>query len=182
MAALAEGHVAETVRLKLRWSEPADAPLWQAYLGDFDVSKMMARVPFPYTAADAEAGLAQHRANRASGAALNCTILADMLIGGVSLNDIAGDEAWLSYWIAKPYWSRGFASEAVRAMLRYGFDRLGLKAIKAGYQSENPASGRVLSKLGFVQTGIGPHFCRARDIDVEQIDTALTASRWKELQ
>jgi [ribosomal protein S5]-alanine N-acetyltransferase len=182
MAALAEGYVAETVRLKLRWSEAADAPLWQAYLNDFDVSKMMARVPFPYTAADAEEGLALHRANRASGAGLNCTIFADMLIGGISLNDIANGEGTLGYWIAKPYWGRGFASEAARAMVRHGFTALGLNAINAGYQSENPVSGRVLEKVGFVETGRGPHFCRARDIDVEQINTRLTRSRWKELQ
>lgn len=182
MAALAEGYVAETVRLRLRWSEPADAPLWQAYLSDFDVSKMMARVPFPYTAADAEEGLAQHRANRASGAGLNCTIFADMLIGGISLNDISGGEATLSYWIAKPYWGRGFASEAARAMVRHGFAHLGLDAVNAGYQTANPASGHVLAKLGFIETGRAPHFCRARDIDVEQINTRLTRSRWKELQ
>lgn len=182
MAVLAEGYVAETVRLKLRWTAPADAALRQAYLNDFDVSKMMARVPFPYTAQDAQVGLALHQANRASGAALNCTILADMLIGGISLNDIADGEASLAYWIAKPYWGRGFASEAARAMIRHGFEEMGLSAINAGYQGENPASGRVLEKLGFVQAGRGPHFCRARDIDVEQIIVRLTRRRWKELQ
>jgi RimJ/RimL family protein N-acetyltransferase len=182
MAALAQGYVAETVRLKLRWSEPADAPLWRAYLGDFDVSKMLARVPFPYGEAEAEEGLARHRANRASGAAVNCTIVADTLIGGISLNDIADGEATLGYWIAKPYWGRGFASEAARAMVRHGFSELGLNALNAGYFAENPVSGRVLEKQGFVRTGRGPHFCRARDTDVDHVDMRLTASRWKELQ
>jgi RimJ/RimL family protein N-acetyltransferase len=174
--------VAQTVRLTLRWPQSQDSALWAAYLGDFDVSKMLARVPFPYTAEDVTDWLARVEANRASGDAVNCVIMADMLVGGISIHDIAKREAVLGYWIAKPYWRRGFAIEAARAMTRYAFDELGLSALRAGYFEENERSWRILNALGFEETGRSMWPCRARDTEVRHVDLRLTQQRWRELQ
>jgi RimJ/RimL family protein N-acetyltransferase len=174
--------VAQTVRLTLRWPQPKDALLWAAYLNDFDVSKMMARVPYPYAAADAAEWLARVADNRATGASVNCTIIADMLVGGISLNGVSKGEADLGYWIAKPYWGHGFAREAARAMMDYAFIGLGLRAVRSGFFEENPRSGRILSGLGFEETGRGPHPCRARNTDVAHVDMRLTRQRWEAMQ
>jgi RimJ/RimL family protein N-acetyltransferase len=56
--------------------------------------------------------------------------------------------AELGYWIGKPYWNRGYATEAARAVLRYGFEVLGLNRVWAHHFARNPASGRVLEKIG----------------------------------
>jgi RimJ/RimL family protein N-acetyltransferase len=59
----------------------------------------------------------------------------------------------LGYWIGKPYWSKGYCTEAGKEMLRYGFIVLGLNRIHASYLSRNPASGRVMEKLGMIHEG-----------------------------
>lgn len=174
--------VAKTVRLTLRWPQKQDARYWLAYLNDFDVTKTLARVPFPYTAKDADEWMAFTARNRANGAGVNCTIVADTLVGGISLDGIANGEAELGYWLAKPYWRHGFASEAARAMTRYAFETLGLNALRSGYFEENPRSGRILEALGFQETGRGPQSCRARNTEVPHVEMRLTRQQWEAMQ
>jgi RimJ/RimL family protein N-acetyltransferase len=63
------------------------------------------------------------------------------------------DRAELGYWIGKPFWGRGYATEAARALVQYGFDTLGLHRIYARHLTRNPASGRVLHKIGMTHEG-----------------------------
>ncbi len=73
----------------------------------------------------------------------------DVLIGAVSLRIERDDQrAELGYWIGRPYWGQGYCTEAVRAVLSFGFQQLGLNRIYAGHFSRNPASGRVMQKAG----------------------------------
>jgi ribosomal-protein-alanine N-acetyltransferase len=65
----------------------------------------------------------------------------------------AHDRAELGYWIGAPYWGRGYATEASRAVVRWGFEGLGLRRIHASHFPRNPASGRVLEKLGMRHEG-----------------------------
>lgn len=174
--------VARTVRLTLRWPQPQDAALRNAYLGDFDVSKMLSRAPFPYTAKDADEWTQLILRNHASGAGVHCMIIADMLVGGISLDGIANGEAELGYWIAKPYWRHGFASEAARAMTRYAFESRDLTALRSGYFEENARSGRILEALGFRETGRGPQWCRARNTNVPHVEMRLTRQQWEAMQ
>jgi [ribosomal protein S5]-alanine N-acetyltransferase len=60
----------------------------------------------------------------------------------------------LGYWIGKPYWGRGFCTEAARAVLRYAFTELGLNRVHAYHFHHNPASGRVLQKIGMTHEGL----------------------------
>lgn len=62
-------------------------------------------------------------------------------------------EAELGYWIGRPHWGRGYATEAAAAMLDYGFETLGLRTVLAVTLEDNPGSLRVLTKLGFVEVG-----------------------------
>ena len=61
--------------------------------------------------------------------------------------------AELGYWIGKPYWNKGYCTEAARAVLEYGFNQLNLNRIFAHHVKRNPASGRVMQKIGMTHEG-----------------------------
>ena len=64
------------------------------------------------------------------------------------------DVAELGYWIGKPFWGKGYATEAARSLIDFGFTVLGLNRIAARHFARNPASGRVMQKVGMLQTGV----------------------------
>jgi RimJ/RimL family protein N-acetyltransferase len=145
---------ARTERLALRpaWSE--DAPALARIAGDEAVARNLARLPFPYALADAEAFIAS-QAEKACPAQLifRRTHGAPQLIGVAGLDRESGPEAELGYWLARPYWGLGYATEAARAIVDMARHGLRLRRIEAGHFLDNPASGRVLRKLGFRPTG-----------------------------
>ena len=71
--------------------------------------------------------------------------------------------AELGYWIGKPYWRNGYATEAARAILQYGFGQLGLNRIHAGHFTRNPGSGRVMQKIGMTHEGHQPRHVKKWD-------------------
>lgn len=71
---------------------------------------------------------------------------------GFEINHWA-NSAELGYWLGKPYWNRGYATEAARAMVEYGFEELELNRIQARHMEHNPASGRVMEKIGMKYEG-----------------------------
>ena len=76
------------------------------------------------------------------------------LLGNITLRINQSDEhGELGYWIGKPYWNMGYATEATQAVIRYGFEVLGLQRIFAGHFTRNPASGRVMQKAGMTYKG-----------------------------
>lgn len=145
---------ARTPRLTLRPAWIEDAPALATAIAYESVTMRLARLPWPYALADAERFVA---APLPAGEAL-CLILAHddgrtpRLIGGVGIH-CAGAEHEIGYWLTPAAWGRGYATEAGRAMLgiaRYG---LGHQRLVSGHFIDNPASGRVLRKLGFRATG-----------------------------
>jgi RimJ/RimL family protein N-acetyltransferase len=147
---------ARTERLLLRpgWSE--DAPALFAAIADERIVRNLALAPWPYSLADAETFLAREREPRD----VACLIFlrtegAPRLVGGIGFGRKPGDVApEFGYWIARPYWGRGFATEAGAALIANARDTLRLKRLDAGHFVDNPASGRVLAKLGFRPTGV----------------------------
>jgi RimJ/RimL family protein N-acetyltransferase len=169
-----------TQRLALRPFVIADAPRVRELIGAWAVTRMLARVPFPYPPGLCEEWIGKHDARRAAGNAFPLAVtLHNRLIGCVDLIDEPerGQMA-LGYWIAVSYWGFGYATEAARAMLGFGFGWLGLAAIGASHYEENEASARVLGKLGFVETGRGMHSCLARNADLPGVDLELTRDAW----
>ena len=153
-----------TDRLILREFVPEDAPEVQRLVGAREVARTLP-VPHPYEDGMAEEWIASHRP--AFEAARHVTLAVDLredgaLIGCITLHLNAGDQnAELGYWIGAPYWGRGYATEAAKEMLRYGFDELGLRRIYASHLGNNPASGKVLRKVGMSYEGTRPeHFER----------------------
>jgi RimJ/RimL family protein N-acetyltransferase len=155
---------ARTERLLLRpgWREDAPA-LFQA-IADEGIVRNLARAPWPYAFADAEAFLSRDRAHQAPA----CLIFlrtrgAPRLIGGTGLAPLPSGALEFGYWIARPYWGLGFATEAGRALIDHARHALRAKRIAAGHFLDNPASGRVLKKLGFKPTGLtAQHYSAGR--------------------
>ena len=148
---------ARTERLLLRpgWSE--DAPALFEAIADEGIVRNLATAPWPYSLADAQTFLARERGSHDAA----CLIFvrgegARRLVGGIGFGPIPGKVGLreFGYWIARPYWGRGFATEAGRALIANARHTLRLKRLDAGHFLDNPASGRVLQKLGFKPTGV----------------------------
>lgn len=156
-----------TRRLTLRRYEQADAARVAYLAGDYDVARMCGRVPHPYPIAAAYAFFDMLERGQQSGRehAFAVTVPIDGVIGACGLSRIGepGSDTWeLGYWYGMPYWGLGYASEAARALMDWGRDQLGAKVFVAGHFADNPASGNVLRKLGFVPTGTEDLFGLAR--------------------
>jgi RimJ/RimL family protein N-acetyltransferase len=144
---------ARTRRLTLRPGWPEDAPEVARAIGHEAVVRMLSKVPWPYRLRDAEDFLARDRgAEEAFFLILTHEGGSPRLVGGIGLApDEDGHE--LGYWLAPEAWGRGYATEAGRAVVAIARHALGLKGLHAGHFVDNPASGRVLHKLGFRPTG-----------------------------
>jgi len=149
----------QTRRLGLRAFAGGDAERVRELAGAREIADTTISIPHPYPHGAAEqwiehlpqlfeAGLAAHFAitSRESGE----------LLGSVALRDIEREhlQAELGFWIGVPWWGRGYATEAAREVIRFGFGELALNRIYAHHMLRNPASGSVLRKIGMTQEGL----------------------------
>ena len=165
---------ARTPRLTLRPGWPEDAPALARAIAHEAVAMKLAKLPWPYTLADAEwwLGQAQVGDNHPLLIFAHDRGLAPELIGGAGLhpaNEERGCEMEIGYWLTPSAWGRGYATEAARAVVDMARHALGRRRLVSGHFLDNPASGRVLRKLGFAQTGVEKRDCLARG---EQVDCA----------
>ena len=162
---------ARTKRLLLRPGFPEDASALAAAIGDLRIVRNLARAPWPYGPDEAKAYL-----ESASDPLLPSLLITERtssdprVIGGCGLQRRASGAVELGYWVARPHWGRGIATEAATAMVDIA-RTLGFATIEASHFLDNPASGRVLEKLGFESSGIvAPLHCLARG---EQVPARL---------
>ena len=142
-----------TERLLLRPGWPDDASALAAAIANEAIVLNLSKVPWPYDVRDAEAYLGRERvASEADMLIFLRTRGAPRLIGGIGL--VAEDgETIMGYWIVPSCWGLGFATEAGRAVVAMAQDSLRIERITGRHFIDNPASGRVLAKLGFAATG-----------------------------
>lgn len=158
-----------TERLLLRPPRPGDAVRIADLINDFDITRMLSRVPFPYTLAYAEdfiAGLANRDDSTARTFAVEHPDFGVIGIGGLHPSDGPDPQIGpeIGYWLGRTFWGRGFATEMAVALTEWASRRWGRRAAVAGHFTDNPASGNVLEKAGFLYTGeVRPRFCVARD-------------------
>lgn len=145
----------ETERLVLRLPEMSDAEDLSRYAGDIDIARMTARIPSPYPLIAAEIWILQTRAAWRPAGDTSFTVEHEgRLIGGGGVFKRSARSDWeIGYWIAKPFWGQGFGTEIGAALMGYARQQLGAETIVAGHYADNPASGRILEKLGFAYTG-----------------------------
>lgn len=157
----------KTDRLFLRSFQSNDAPAVCAIVNNKSVASTTRSISLPYTVAMAEQWIAPQAKNWLSQSAavfaicwmpeeaFNAPTEGPPLIGAVGLEINDEDEkAELGYWIVESHWGRGVATEAATAVVKFGFEMLCLNKIFASHMVKNPASGRVLEKIGMRQEGV----------------------------
>jgi 8-oxo-dGTP diphosphatase len=173
----------QTPRLILRPLTLADAGIIERYVSDWDVARWTAAIPHPYP----KDGAAEWIGGRDSASEMVLAIVdreKGELIGCIGLEP--GDDAdsgEFGYWIGKPFWSRGYGTEALRAYVAYAFRELGLERVTAGAMPANKGSIRVQEKAGFRKTGERDQDAPARaggKIHVERRE--LDRAGWERLQ
>lgn len=153
----------ETERLLLRPFRSEDAAFVHRHCSEWNVARMLTRVPHPYTRDMAESWIASHEAAWNVGDEVSfCIELGGEAIGTVGLRRTEPGTCNLGYWLGEPWWGRGFTTEAARRAVRFAFEELGAEKLTSGHFSDNPASGQVLEKCGFRYTGEGVEHSVAR--------------------
>lgn len=147
----------QTQRLILRAFTLADASRVQELAGERDVAKMTYLLPHPYPAGLAETWIGSHAENLKKDKEAIFALVekaTQTLIGSMGLRLVREHEkAEVGFWIGKPYWGKGYATEALRAVIEFGFKELKLNRIFGLHFGENPASGRVMEKVGMKYEG-----------------------------
>jgi RimJ/RimL family protein N-acetyltransferase len=146
---------ARTERLLLRPGWIEDAPALLEAVADERIARNLALLPWPYRLADAEAFLSiERRAAEPNMLIFRRTEGAPELIGSMGFGLRPDGETEFGYWLATRHWGRGYATEAGRAAIAMARDSLRLKRLQSAHFVDNPASGRVLAKLGFRDLGL----------------------------
>jgi [ribosomal protein S5]-alanine N-acetyltransferase len=148
-----------TARLTLGAFHIADAEELVRLAGAREIADTTLLIPHPYELDHALAWIANQRKESVRGRAANFAIrLAGEppIVGCAGLRDIDQEhrQAELGFWIGREYWGQGYASEAAEAVIRYGFQTLGLNRICAHHMARNPAAGRVLRRIGMEREGL----------------------------
>jgi [ribosomal protein S5]-alanine N-acetyltransferase len=148
--------VLRTARLTVRPLREADAAAVQAYCSDREVASTTLHIPHPYPEGGAMDWIRTHPDAYASG--LNAVWAMDLqrqgLVGVVGLGlQPTHRRAELGYWVGRPFWGRGIASEAAAAVVACAFDRFGVHRVHAHHFTRNPASGAVLRHAGLRHEG-----------------------------
>ena len=144
----------ETERLRLRRPQLSDAPRVAELANDIDIARMTSTMPHPYGLEDAEAFLARVESSDPSRHAEFAIETEGQFVGMLGFHPMGEDgRPEIGYWLGRPHQGRGFATEAVNAALVWASREWGRRFIMARHFSDNPASGEVLCKAGFLYTG-----------------------------
>lgn len=149
----------ETRRLRLRGIRESDAAAIERLAGARDVADTMISLPHPYPKGEAERYVHAKQAEDQSGQAVTFAIEEKedgRFCGIIEVRQIDREHLLgeLSFWLAVDLWGQGYMTEAVRAVVPFAFNELGLNRLYAYHMLRNPASGRVLEKNGFRQEGV----------------------------
>lgn len=167
----------ETPRLKLRPFVEADASALSALANDADIARMVCTMPHPHAPLLAEGWILIQAANRARGrdAALAITDRSTgALMGAIGAHRQSDGDYEVGYWLGRAFWGRGYASEALEALVSRMIEAFGPVRFTAGHFADNPASRRVLEKAGFRPTGaVERRFSLGREHKVATVILAL---------
>jgi len=153
-----------TERLLLRPFRRADAAEFARLAGEWEVASMTSDIPYPFSPAQAMGWLKPVRGE------VRFAIERDgRLIGGVGFYRRPSGAGELGFWLGRPWWGRGLATEAAGAVVRCGLANRRLPGYSSAHFVDNHASARVLAKLGFEPTGRGRIACAARGHDMEVV-------------
>jgi [ribosomal protein S5]-alanine N-acetyltransferase len=159
----------KTDRLLLRPTCIADADRACEIQADWHVTRMLRLVPFPPEIEEIRHWFGGHQREWDDGRAYRFAVMLDeRMIGLVDIDTIAERRGTLGYWLDRAAWGRGYAFEAAHAVIGFATDELPLIELKAGHAEDNPASGRILAKLGFRFLDRVQRFSRPRNATIWQ--------------
>ena len=160
----------KTKRLVLKRPDKSiNKKLFASLVGEWDIAKWLSDVPYPYTEKYAEKFI-----KRSSPDDLRFSVFYDgILVGGVGVSYEDNNELDIGYWIAKDYWSYGFATEASLGLINYVRNETDFKVITACYVKGNKSSAKVLKKLGFIEIGECEQYFLSRKENMSCIDLIL---------
>lgn len=163
-----------TRRLILRAPTPADAHAYATKIDDFAVAKTLTPVAHPYSETMARDYLSALPANSEHEAHFIIEMPKRGLIGSVSISNEIG------YWIARTFWGKGIATEAITAALAWYFDHSAEIGIASSVHANNYASRAIQEKLGFQEVGFDDRFCLAQQKTIKHITTFLDRNDFQE--
>jgi RimJ/RimL family protein N-acetyltransferase len=138
---------------------------------------MLSMASFPPDRAEIKQWFADHEREWLAGEAYRFAVtLAGRMIGVVDVDGIAKGEGSLGYWLDRAAWGHGYAFEAAQAVTGFAFQDVGLAALRAEHARDNPASGQVLTKLGFALLDTVQRFSRPRGASIAQCRYQLSSS------
>ena len=148
-------------------------------MNDRRIAENTSRIPHPYGLADAQAFLTTANSDDSEIVFLICASNGG-IVGCCGIAKLDGETPEIGYWLGVPFWGKGYATEAARALIDHAFGELGYDRLLAGARVSNPASRRVLEKCGFQWTGVGLYRIRAlassAPCDRFRLDRGLWAS------
>jgi ribosomal-protein-alanine N-acetyltransferase len=145
-----------SARLVLRPLSAADAPIVHKLVQERQIASTTLNIPHPYEDGMAEAWIATHEPawHRGEMATFAITEPSEGVVGAIGLTiELWHQRAEAGYWIGLPFWGRGYATEALSAIIAFGFEQLHLNRIHASHMTRNPASGKVMIKAGMRYEG-----------------------------
>jgi RimJ/RimL family protein N-acetyltransferase len=148
--------VIETERLVLSQLEERDIPFIVEYLQHRIFSDLTSNIPYPYVENDARSWVKMSKEAFDNNAGYTFAIRnkEGQIIGAIGLHDRDDDKAELGYWIGIPYWNKGYVTEAAEAIVNFGLNEMKFNKIFATHFLHNPASGRIMEKIGMKQEAI----------------------------
>ncbi len=151
--------VLETDRLLIRGFEQSDALAVQELIDDIDIARTTSHISHPYSLDMAESWIGSHEENLKMGLSIELAITLKQtgeLVGAVAIIsiDLENEKAEIGYWIGKKYWNKGYCTEAAKRLVQYCFEELKLNRVYALHFSNNPASGKVMKKIGMKKEGV----------------------------
>jgi RimJ/RimL family protein N-acetyltransferase len=176
--------VLETERLFLRAPKLDDAKAIARLANNRKIAEMTSLIPHPYGVDDARAWIESlSEGGRGWTFAVTAKAEGGALIGACGYGRRPDDEEpEIGYWIGEPYWGRGYATEAVRAVIDHLFSVTDLDALAAGCRVTNLASRRVIEKCGFQWTGAALFRVRALGASVPADRFRLERKIWASLR
>ena len=174
----------ETKRLNLRKLSQQDIPWIVQYAGDLKVAKTTLNIPHPYTEKDAIFWIDSAEKGFKKKDQYTFGIehkIQNKFLGGIGLKLIQDhNRAECGYWIAEPFWNQGYATEALGALLKFGFEELALRKIYAHHLTENPASGKVMTNNHMIKEAeLKEHIKKGNDYK-DLIQYRLTSTEYFE--
>ena len=171
-----------TGRLVLRPPVPGDADAIEHFISDRRVAEMTALIPHPYPPGTCIAWIRLCERQWLEGTKASfviCLRETGELVGAISLfnGEDRGNE--IGYWIGVLHWGRGYATEALRRVIRHAFEDLDFECLLTYHFIHNPASGRVMEKAGMLHLGIVPLGAYRGEERFDEVRYGITAGQWR---